>query len=131
MLGESIRVLSELPALALNYSASDADSRESLERCLTQGGALCLRLVLSTRSLPPPTPAEALQLIDQSGISGMPLSRWVEKDPLWGRVANVVFHAGETAHVTHDAEADYIGSLGTLAACIEFLSALGNEILSP
>jgi hypothetical protein len=129
MLGESIRALSTLPAEALSYSNADPEHRNGLMRCLTQGGALSLRVVLSARNLSTPTPVETLDLLDHNPMSGIPLSDWIEKDALWGRVANVMFHAGESAHVTHEVEADCIGSLGTLAACIEFLGALDSKTL--
>jgi hypothetical protein len=128
-LGESIRVLSVLPAVALSYSNADPADREALARCLTQGGALCLRVVLSARNLPTPTPAGTLDLLDRNPVSGVPLDDWIEKDALWGRVANVMFHTGESAHVTHEIEADCIGSLATLAACIEFMGALDSKSL--
>jgi hypothetical protein len=83
-------------------------------------------VVLSARNLPTPTAKEVLDLVSENPI-GQSMGDWISKDPLWGRVANVIFYAGECAHVTHDVDADCLGALATLNACIEFLVALHAE----
>ena len=123
LVGEAIRALAPLPAIALDVRTSDCPRVADLRSCLEYSGAVSLRTVLSARNLSAPTAAEALDLVDKSGMSAS-MDERVAKDPLWGRVANVMFRSSENAHVTHNVEADCLGSLGLLAALLEFLAAL-------
>lgn len=49
VLGESIRAVGPIPAIALNAEAQEGTWRPELMRSLEYCGALCLRVVLSAR----------------------------------------------------------------------------------
>jgi len=61
---------------------------------------------------------------------GNGVADWISQDPLWGRVANLVFSAAEAAHVTNSVEADCYSCLAMLKCCVEFLGALRADMPS-
>lgn len=118
-----MRAASILPAQALR--ATDADDgtwREEMRESLLYTSALLTRLVLSARELPAPTPDGLLALIDENPMRSKSL--WPKKNPLWGRIAVVIFLCGELSHVTGDSTADCFGALAALDASVDFLVAL-------
>lgn len=121
LVAESIRAVAGLPAVMLGRDDTPT-WRAKLASQLSYASALLTRLALSVRGESVPSPQGLVKLVEESpGGKGNP---FVGEDPWAGRVAYIVFLAGELAHVTDNAEADRIGALLTLYACLEFLTAL-------
>jgi hypothetical protein len=122
LVGESIRAVAGLPAVMLGRDDTPT-WRSKLASQPTNAAAVLTRLALSVRGESVPSPQGLVELlVEQSpGGKGNP---FVSEDPWAGRVAYIVFLAGEMAHVTDNAEADRIGALLTLYACLESLTAL-------
>jgi len=121
LIGESIRAIAGLPAVMLGRDGTPT-WRAELVSTLTYASALLTRLVLSVRQEPVPSPPGLVELVEESpGGKGNPFAA---EDQWAGRVAYIVFLGGEMAHVSDSAEADRIGALFALYACLEFLTAL-------
>jgi hypothetical protein len=134
VLGEAVRGAAILPAIALAADEPDRDWREEMRSSLRSTGALLCRVVLAGRSLAVPSPEVLLQLVDSA--TSRPRSEaehragrhpWYDKHPLWGRIAYISWLCGELAHESGDVEADCLGALWALGACLELLEALDPD----
>jgi hypothetical protein len=124
LIGEAVRAVAGLPAVMLTRDDTSA-WRLKLVSNLIYASAVLTRLALSIRDESIPSPQGLVEILEQSpGGKGNP---FVGEDPWGGRIAYIVFLAGEMAHVTDSAEADRIGALLLLYQCLEFLAALAPE----
>lgn len=129
ILGEAIRAAGILPAQVLGLD-DKPEWRRTVTDTLAYHGALLTRLVLTSRGLPLPSRDDFLGLVDAAGV--VKDNPFADRHPLHGRIATLMFLAGEMAHVSDDPEVDCIGALLSLHHVLEMLVCLapGGELAS-